>query len=180
MISRPRLAVRVTPALLCMGVACTNRPEAADQSATRVPTAEAIVGTYLEHARLGVSEVEPESLFACHPAGPTDKLLAPARGRVISSALRGDTALVRAQVLSVATVELAPDGPYDVRQGLRTDTLSWGLIRRPGGGQWGLCGYSREGFDFVRLAKLGTTGRWLGGASLASVTRLADSVARAP
>ena len=178
MLSRCRLAPSFTAVVLSLAGGCGKRQETAVQAPTRVPTAEAIVTSYLEHARVGLSDVAPESLFACRPAGPTDKMLAPATYRVISSALHGDTALVRAQVLSVASVELASDGPYDVRQGLRADTLSWALVKRPGGRQWGLCGYSREGFDFVRLAKLGKTGRWLGGASLASVTRLADSVAK--
>jgi hypothetical protein len=43
--------------------------------------------------------------------------------------------------------------------------------------RWGVCGYSREGFGFVRLQYLQPPARWVDGASLSSVQRLADSLA---
>jgi len=60
---------------------------------------------------------------------------------------------------------------------LTRDTLSWSLVAVPDSHRWGICGYSREGPDFVRVEYLGQTARCLNGASVAGIRRLADSVA---
>jgi hypothetical protein len=153
----------------------SQRPAA---NPTRVAAAETAMQAYLERARFPSPTPVPDSLQACEAYGGGDPQLALAKFRVLDSRLSGDTAVVRAEIVSVATVKLAPDGPYEVSQRVGTDTLSWSLVRTARGDEWAICGYSREGVGFVRLQYLGPTARWLNGASLQSVTRSADSVER--
>ncbi|MGH8542632.1 MAG: hypothetical protein ACREX3_03090 [Gammaproteobacteria bacterium] len=161
-------------------VACTQRTEKSVREPQGVPAAEDVMRVYLEYARLPGTTPVPDSLQECEAYGGGDPQLALAKYRIVSSDLRNDTSTVRAEVTSVATVRLASDGPYEVRQQIKIDTLSWSLVRRPDTGGWAVCGYSHEGVGFVRLQSLGSTARWLEGTSLASVMRLGDSIARAP
>jgi len=160
-------------------VSCAREKTNVQRDESTVLAAEATVSTYLRQAVMLASRMAPDSLQVCAAYGGGDPQVALAKGRVLGSALKGDTAMVRAEVVTVARVTLSPDGPYEVREAVKTDTLSWALIRPAGSARWGICGFSREGVGFVRPQYLGPTARWLNGASLASVTKLADSVARA-
>lgn len=142
------------------------------------PAAEQAMRAYLEHAQVADTAPVPDSLQACEAYGSGDPQLALATFRVLSSTLSRDTVTVRAEIMSAATVRLAPDGPYEVRQGVRVDTLSWSLVHQAGTDQWAVCGYSRDGVGFVRLQYLGPAARWLNGASLSGVIALADSLRR--
>ncbi len=148
---------------------------------TRAPTAaEAVLDDFLSRATVMMSAAaQPNSLFACERYGSGNPELALAKYRVLGSRMLGDTAVVRAAVVSIAQVRLK-EQVYEVTQGIRQDTLSWSLVRVPNTSRWGICGFSREGPDFLRIQYLSSGARWLGGASLASVVRLADSVAKAP
>lgn len=160
---------RVTQAAAASGTAATRAPAAA----------EAVVGDFLRRALVANSvAAQPDSLFACERYGSGIPELAPAKYQLVGSEMHGDTAIVRVAIVSVAEVRQRLHG-YEVTQRIRQDTLSWSLIRGPGSSRWGICGFSREGPDLVRIQYVDSRARWLGGASLASVEALADSVARA-
>jgi len=164
---------------LTLAVACTSR--SSNEQVARAPAAaEGVLEQYLAGALVNVSKAAPDSLFACERHGGGEPQLALGKYRIIGSEIRGDTAVVRADIVAVAQVELSVDGPNDVRQGVTRDTLSWSLVPVPDSHRWGICGYSREGADFVRVEYLGQTARWLNGASVAGIRRLADSVAATP
>jgi len=192
---RALLSVVVTSAAACRRADSpshsTRGPSRVDSplQVTRAPPgAEAVLNEYLRRGTVMMSSTPvPESLFApesmsgCerYGSGP-DLQLALARFHVTGSEMQGDTAVVHADVVSVAQVQIAVDGPYDVTQQVSKHSLSWSLLRDSTSNRWGICGWSREGPDFLRIQFLGATARWLGGASLAGEERLADSVARAP
>ena|SRR5438874_669921 len=184
---------------LTLAIACTSRRsneqvaqrsneqvaqksnEQVAQKIVRAPAAaEAVLEQYLAGAVVNVSRAAPDSLFGCERHGGGEPELSLAKYRFIGSEMRGDTAVVRADIVAVAQVELSADGPSDVRQSVTRDTLSWSLVPVSGSHRWGICGYSREGPDFLRVEYLGQTARWLNGASVAGIRRLADSVAATP
>lgn len=177
MIGKTAALVLVSTAAL---LACRPEAERRARESQRVAPAEAAMRAYLGHARVDATSRVPDSLQACEAYGGGDPQLALAKYRILGSSVSGDTATVRSEITSVATVRLAPDGPYEVRQGVRVDTLSWSLVQGAASDRWAVCGYSRKGVGFVRLQYLGPTARWLNGASLTGVTRLADSVAGGP
>jgi len=164
-------------AMLPVAAAWSCRTGKQEATGQQVPAAEVTLSEALRHSLSSASAPLPDSLLACEAYGGGDPQLALARFRVLGSAMHADTAVVRAEVVSVADVRLAADGPYEVRQRVRTDTLSWSLLPLAESGRWGVCGYSREGVGFVRLQYLQPPARWLNGASLASVQDLADSLA---
>ena len=182
----------IWPALLFgagLSAACEHRDSATQDVKTRSAAqqllaqapeaAESVVNEYLRRAtpRMSVS-AEPDSLFACDQFGSGNPELVLAKHRLLGSEMRGDTVVVRAAVVSVAQVRLKEDG-YEVEQGIRDDTLSWSVIKNPSTDRWGICGFSREGPDFLRIQYLDSRTTWRGGATLQSVQRLADSIAMA-
>jgi hypothetical protein len=149
--------------------------------ALRIPEAEKRLEEYLEGAVFTQASSAPEELVTCETAD-TYPLLALANHRVLGSAMHGDTALVRAEVTSVATLEQDPeraDG-FVVRGGVRTDTLHWGLLRESPQGQWRICGYSREFVDFMVPRNLeDATVKWIPrDASWQTLTSAVDSLRR--
>lgn len=173
---------RLLGMLLALGgiamAGCGSNQDASSAATQRVPDAEAVVESYLRQAVVTAREPVASTLFSCEREGPTSLELALADSRVQGSLLRGDTAIVFAEVVTVARVELAPDDTLDVRQQTMTDTLSWVLTHTAADSVWGICGYSREGAGFVRLEALGDKVRWVGGTSLPVILAAADSVVR--
>lgn len=141
-------------AVLCVATltACSE-PEAEAGSAqparVGVADAEESVRRYLENAvytRVPADEAGEE---ICESAA-TYPLLALAQYRVLGSEMRGDTALVEAEVSSVATLGQHPQvaDRYVVSQGMRRDTLHFALLRAGTTQRWQICGYAREFIDF--------------------------------
>ncbi len=164
----------ITVTLLLVSCRHEQPPSTADR---RVSKAEAVVDSYLHQALVTAETPVESTLFSCEPEGPTNLELALASHRVLGSLLSGDTAVVSAQVVTVARVELTLDDTLDVRQEIKTDTLSWVLTHSRPDSSWGICGYSREGVGFVRLRALGSKVRWVGGTSLRGILGVAESVA---
>lgn len=159
------------------GTACKKSPEQTTRG-HRVPDAESALDGYLGAASVMSDRTTPDSLSACEVNGPGAYQLALAKHRVLDSETDGDSAIVRAEIVSVGRVDLAPDGPYEVREMIKTDTLSWLMMHVPSSNRWGVCGFSQDGAGFVRLGYLGEATRWLRGTTPARLRRLADSVAR--
>lgn len=167
--------VRTALLLLTACLACGKR---ARESATS-QAAEDIVATlaaYLEAARAGTAEAVPESLLACDVDWDAETGRALAAYRALDTEVYADTALARAQVITVADIVTPDTGTFRiVVPYVRVDTLSWQLVKH--GGRWGICGYSRQGVGFARLRYLPSGTVWQGGATLESVLHAADSVA---
>lgn len=145
-----RLLACLLPALIAGCDFGGAREPRGSSTAVRIPDAERRVAEYLEGAVFTEASSAPEELVTCETAD-TYPLLALAKYRVLGSEMNGDTALVEAEVTSVATVEQDPevaDGLV-VQRGIRTDTLHWGLLRESPQGPWRICGYSREFVDFM-------------------------------
>jgi len=124
-------------------------PRAEAESVGRVPGAEESVRRYLENAvYTGVPTVAAED-DVCESAA-TYPLLALAQYQVLGSGMHGDTALVEAEVSSVATLTQHPRvaDRYVIAQGFRTDTLHFALLRAGSAPTWQVCGYAREFIDF--------------------------------
>ena len=179
-------------ALACTTVGCSRRDEssAGAQTATppqpvvvrpsaRVEASEQVLREYLGYLVMPLPRAVPDSITTCERYGEQATQLALATYRILGSTLQADTAVVRAEIVSAATVTLGPGDVAEVRERARTDTLSWSLLRPAGSQRWRVCGHSREGPDLVRLQYLGPPTRWLGGTSLTRIQRLADSLARA-
>jgi hypothetical protein len=115
----------------------------------RVPAAEREVEAYLQGAVYTGNAPAHDAVEICETAA-TYPLLALASFRVLGSEMRGDTALVAAEVTSAATLDQHDRiaDRYIITQRVRTDTLHWALLRRAGDERWHICGYSREFVDF--------------------------------
>ncbi len=121
----------------------------AEPAHDRVAAAEEVVRRYLENAiytRVPANVLGDE---ICESAA-TFPLLALAKYRVIGSEMRGDTALVEAEVSSVATLTQHHHiaDRYVITRGVRTDTLHYALLRAGSAPEWQICGYAREFIDF--------------------------------
>ncbi|HEX8210555.1 MAG TPA: hypothetical protein VF584_10300 [Longimicrobium sp.] len=111
--------------------------------------AEESVRRYLENAVYTRVPAEEAGEEICESAA-TYPLLALAQYRVLGSEMRGDTALVEAEVSSVATLVQHPRvaDRYVISRGVRTDTLHFALLRAGTTPGWQICGYAREFIDF--------------------------------
>ena len=119
--------------------------------------------------------------MACRPDGQTDSYLTLARYKVLDAQLHGDTVDGAAEVVTVAEERGDPNAAhrYVTQVRVRTDTLHWKLVR-DSVGRWGVCGYSREGYDFGHYGDESNT-RWVPRqGTWDRVRRLADSVHRSP
>jgi hypothetical protein len=107
------------------------------------------VRRYLENAVYTRVRTDDGGEEICESAA-TYPLLALARYRILGSEMRGDTALVEAEVSSVATLARHPGvaDRYIIIQGIRTDTLHFSLLRAGPTSDWRICGYAREFIDF--------------------------------
>ena len=124
--------------------------EPAQSAKVGIADAEESVRQYLENAvYTRVPEEEAAGEEICESAA-TYPLLALAKYRVLGSEMRGDTALVEAEVTSVATLDQHPHAAdrYVIAQGGRTDTLHFALLRAGATPGWRICGYAREFIDF--------------------------------
>lgn len=115
----------------------------------RVTAAEESVRRYLNGAVYTRAEADAAEEGGCETAA-TYPLLALARYRILGSEMRGDTALVEAEVSSVATLTQHPQvaDRYVVTRGVRSDTLHFALLRPGSTPEWQICGYAREFIDF--------------------------------
>jgi hypothetical protein len=141
-------------ALLCAAsLAGCLEPKAEAESAKpahdRVTGAEESVRRYLENALYTRVPADAGGEEICESAA-TYPLLALARYRILGSQMRGDTALVEAEVSSAATLTQHPRvaDRYVVTQSVRTDTLHFPLLRAGLSSEWQICGYAREFIDF--------------------------------
>lgn len=139
---------------------------------------EVVAASYLQQAAVTASGPAASALRTCEREGPIRHERALASHRVLTSLIDGDTAMVLAEVITVARVHRAPDDTLEVTRETRVDTLSWVLIRPAADSSWGICGLSFEGVAFVRMDTIGNGVRWVGGTSLAAILAAADSVAR--
>ncbi|MEJ7812824.1 MAG: hypothetical protein WKG32_20590 [Gemmatimonadaceae bacterium] len=157
-----------------------NQP--AKVSEPRVQGAEARLAVFLGEALQTNKRYGFDSLMACIPDGQTDRYLALARYRVLGSTLAGDTATAWAEVLTVAEETEDPDiaGRYLAIARTRTDTLRWRMVRDSVSGQWGVCGYSVEGYGFGHYGTDENTGWVPAGGSWGQVRQRADSLRRLP
>jgi hypothetical protein len=123
--------------------------EPAHPARVGIPDAEESVRRYLENAVYTRVPAEEAGEEICESAA-TYPLLALAQYRVLGSEMRGDTALVEAEVSSVATLDQHPHAAdrYVISQGVRTDTLHFPLLRAGATPAWRICGYAREFIDF--------------------------------
>jgi hypothetical protein len=123
--------------------------ESAEPAQNRVADAEERVRRYLENAVYTRVPADAVGEEICESAA-TYPLLALARYRVLGSEMRGDTALVEAEVSSVATLTEHPHvaDRYVITHAVRTDTLHFPLLRAGSAPEWQICGYAREFIDF--------------------------------
>lgn len=133
---------------------------------------------FLESARPGNTSSDRDSIYACPPEGMTSKALILGSFAILPGPEAGDTVVLRSVVTSVARVE--PDASEGrgmlVDVGLRTDTLSWQLVRTSPSGTFKVCGYSLEGYGFMRYPEGAVTTWVTPGGSWERVRTLADSV----
>jgi len=139
---------------------------------------EVVAASYLQQAAVTATGPAPSALRSCEGEGPIRYERALAGHRVLASLIDGDTAMVSAEVVTVAGVRRAPNDLLEVTRETRVDTLSWVLVRAGIDSSWGICAVSFEGVGFVRIDTLGNRVRWVGGTSLAAILAAADSVAR--
>lgn len=166
-------------AAACAGV-LSSCGSANDARTGRVPEAEARLADFLKGAEESQVKYAYAPYVACQPQGMSDKYLAIGTFRILGSRVAGDSALVSALVTSVAEETKDPqvyDG-YLATQRVRADSLHW-MMTKDSLGQWGVCGYSREGFG-VGMYGSDSTIRWTPkGASFASIRSLAESISNA-
>ncbi|HLL81431.1 MAG TPA: hypothetical protein VK420_02225 [Longimicrobium sp.] len=144
----------IARALLCAALltGCLEpraEAESAQPARDRVTAAEESVRRYLENAVYTRVRTHAGGEEICESAA-TYPLLALARYRILGSEMRGDTALVEAEVSSVATLAQHPGiaDRYVITQAVRTDTLHFPLLRAGPTSGWRICGYAREFIDF--------------------------------
>jgi hypothetical protein len=142
-----------------MGIAVLSAPflagcldpgaEAESARPARVTGAEESVRRYLEKALYARVRTDAGGEEICESAA-TYPLLALAEYQILGSEMHGDTALVEAEVSSVATLTQHPRlaDRYIVTQSVRRDTLHFPLLRAGPSPEWRICGYAREFIDF--------------------------------
>ncbi len=117
-----------------------------------------------------------DSLINCD--WPNDAVQALALDQVLGSSLRGDTVDVTAEVLT-ASEEVAAEDVADrfvAVQRVKRDTLHFKMTQNDDD-QWGVCGYSAEGWGFFRHGYDGPGRTWTpAGASYKTVRALVDSI----
>jgi hypothetical protein len=89
-----------------------------------------------------------DSIWACPPDGPAGVSYWIAGYELLSVDIQGDTAVVAAEVTSVAEQRESSSTPYGsvVSPRTRIDTLHWEVVRFPSG-RPGVCGFARERVD---------------------------------
>lgn len=172
--------VTATVLLITQGLLSACGTGEAVPDARRIPEAEHVLDLYLTQSRVGAVGNVDGTLFSCDDKGASSNMRSLGFHRILGSSATGDTAVVRAQIATVARVNRSADGFDDVVPETSVDTLAWNLLRRTDDPGWGICGYSiRGGVDFVNLANLGPTARWPSGVSIATLVQVADSVYQA-
>jgi hypothetical protein len=187
--------VLIEPALMLCIIACSspNSDDArlaaprstvnqADSPSPRFEASDAAarLALFLERAVLTSPEPVPDSLVACD--WKTDSVLALATSNVLTADQRGDTVYAAAAVLTVAEEHAVPGvaDKWDATLRTRRDTLHFKMVKGSETGGWGVCGYSDEGYDFIRHGydvPGGSARRWRPvGASYAKARQLVDSI----
>ena len=186
MTSRHLAARTLLSILLLMAAACEGaRSSRENVDSSRGPTqAESTLARFL-NAQLASSydrnKVTGLSLESCDPVGAVEPSFWLVDATVLSSIMRGDTALVSAAVVTIAAevADTTMEGKV-VSLGVRADTGTWRLVEAQAGRGWMVCGISLEGMDFAPIGD-STQIRWARvGESLGRARFLADSVRRAP
>jgi hypothetical protein len=121
------------------------------QDSISVRFAEAALERFLDLSRDGYAgpRVMWDTIVGCNPpAEPSFPLLMLARGKVLSSAMRGDTVVTQAEVLSVAAQERDPRrrDRYYASQRVQRDTMEWDVVPDARSGRWLVCNGLRFGF----------------------------------
>jgi hypothetical protein len=161
------------------------RPSTVNQADLPSPRFEASdaaarLALFLERAVLTSPEPVPDSLVACD--WKTDSVLALATSNVLSADQRGDTVYASAAVLTVAEEHAVPGvaGRWDATLRTRRDTLQFKMVKGSETSVLGVCGYSDEGYDFIRHGydvPGSSARRWRPvGASYARARQLVDSI----
>jgi hypothetical protein len=148
----------------------------------RVPESEARLGEFLEASLEFATERDADAVMSCVPDGTTDRTLALARYKVLESRRLKDTVYVAAEVKTVAEETQDPKvyAGYLVTLHVRTDTLHWRMTHDSASGNWGVCGYSVEGYGFGRYGADSLT-KWAPpGASVQRMRALVDSLRGVP
>jgi hypothetical protein len=101
---------------------------------------------FLEHALESKAPLSFEDYMSCLPNGQTDRYVTLAKYRILSTHKAVDSVRAVAEVVTVAEETGHPHklDHYVTTVRTRTDTVHWTLVR-DARGEWGVCGYSREG-----------------------------------
>lgn len=117
-----------------------------------------------------------DTLVACEAENSADPVFALGSYRVLRSRVFLDTVVTTVAVLTVAEETNDQTGAARIAtQRTRVDTLSWSLVRNHGG-KWGVCGRSREGFEFSSFSEKRARMWRPRGSSRASMIATADSI----
>jgi len=167
-------------AVLLVTSGCGAPGSRSDQA--RVPEAEVRLGAFLEASLESAGERDPDAFMSCVPDGMTDRTLALARYKVLESTRLKDTVYVAAEVKTVAEETQDPKvyAGYLITLHVRTDTLHWRMTRDSASGNWGVCGYSVEGYGFGRYGADSLTKWSPTGASVQRMRALVDSLRGVP
>jgi len=144
-----------------------KRPDASRLSPVRksgVPDSAAMsrLALYLKSALITNAVNREDTLYTCVPDELPERHLALATFRVLGAASSGDSALASAEVTSVAeeSLDTVAAISYVTTVRTRVDTLQWEMTRSVKNGQWGVCGFSRNGADF-RIYGTDRQTRWI-------------------
>ena len=127
-----------------------ERQPGPDDSATIRMASRAFTG-FLEGSKEGYKGrlVQWDTLFGCDPSSePAFPITMLATYGVLPFALRGDTVVAQAEVVSVAEQEQDQrrQGRYVANQRVRYDTLEWDVVHDTASGRWLVCNGVRFGF----------------------------------
>jgi len=174
------LGVLALPVLLvhaCRSADSDTSRERASQSRTQ---AEQTLARFLDAQVVDHYErdtVNALSLEVCEPVGAVEPRFWLARANILASELRDDTAVVSAEIITVASErrDSTPDGRMVQLATLR-DTATWKLVATGSSGTWRVCGISNGGLDFAPMGDT-TQIHWrVSGDSLRRARAVLDSV----
>jgi len=158
--------------------ATPHRTQPAPERESFLAAAVLVTADYLSYTEEGAAPDYQlgDRLLACERESTAPYTLWMAGFRIIGAEVAGDTAIVRAAIVSVATQrESSQDAlRFEVEPMITVDTLSWNVVRR-GHDSAGICGYSREGPDIGSFGRSDNV-RFLGGATRVSLLAQIDSV----
>lgn len=182
MTSRHRAGKTLLSVLLLLVAACQGAREKPEDggSSHSATQSESALSRFLEAQRAFTYDRNTAtalSLGSCDPVGAVEPRFWLADATILGSSMRGDTAVVTASVVTVASevADTTADGRV-VGLGVVHDTATWRLVMQQPVGRWMVCGISLEGIEFTDAGD-STRIRWKrAGESLSRARFLVDSV----